>query len=320
MGSMILVLSISVCSAQSRPSPEKVIIDTDIGGDIDDAYAVALALESPEFKILGITTAWGDTTLRARLLTRLLKETGRGEIPVAAGIVKHRPGETDPLSQAAYAERTAPGQAYPDAVDFLLEQIRQHPGEITLIAIGPLTNVGAAIERDPTTFHKLKRVVIMGGSVYRGYNGSEYPVIPPPPAPEWNIVADPPAARKLFDSGVPLYVMPLDSTQIRLENFERCRIFQAGTALTDALTLLTFEWTGGQPGTPILFDVVAVAYAANPDLCPTKPMRLRVDDKGYTKVESGAPNVQVCLDSNRDSFLRFFMPRILGPVEAARKP
>src|SRR5271168_1647993 len=146
---------------------QKVIIDTDIGDDIDDALAVGLALSSPELKILGITSAWGDTALRARLLDRLLCETGRTDIPVAMGIGKHGPGQ-GAFSQARWAERE-PAKPHPNAVDFLLDQIKQHPGEITLIGIAPETNLGAALERDPATFKKLKRIVIMGGSIRRGY-------------------------------------------------------------------------------------------------------------------------------------------------------
>src|SRR5258708_20006764 len=84
---------------------EKIIIDTDIGGDIDDAFAVGLALQSPEFNILGISSAWGDTHLRARLLSRLLKEPGRTDIPVAMGIAKHPPGPLNTLTHAHYAQR-----------------------------------------------------------------------------------------------------------------------------------------------------------------------------------------------------------------------
>jgi hypothetical protein len=162
--------ALSGSTGQARSAVQKIIIDTDIGGDIDDAFAVALALQSPEFEILGITTAWGDTTLRARLLSRFLKETGRTDIPVAIGMVKHPPGGRDTLTQARYAEATPEGQIYPNASDFLLEQIRQYPGEITLIVIGPETNIAAAIDQDATTFRNLKRVIVMGGSVYRGYD------------------------------------------------------------------------------------------------------------------------------------------------------
>src|SRR5579864_61809 len=125
--------------AQSTPMKvdsevQKIIIDTDIGGDIDDAFAVGLALQSPEFRILGICSATGDTTLRARLISRMLKETGRTDIPVAVGIAKPDVKHDAGLSQAAYAEGGPTDRKYPGAVDFLLEQIRRQPGEITLIA------------------------------------------------------------------------------------------------------------------------------------------------------------------------------------------
>jgi purine nucleosidase len=311
------LLSISACAQTNAPAlrpaaTEEIIIDTDIGSDIDDAFAVGLALHSPEFKILGLTSAWGDTHLRARLLSRFLKETGRTDIPIAMGIVKHPPGKVDTLSQAAYAEGGPADVQYPNAVDFLLEQIRLHPGEITLISIGPETNLGAAIDRDSATFHKLKRVVLMGGSVYRGYSQFNYGKTRGP-EPEWNILCDIQAAQKVFTSGVPLYVMPLDSTQIKLQELERAEIFKAGTALSDALLVLYSQWSHGAAQTPTLFDAVAVAYAMHPELCPAQPMRLRVDDQGYTRVEAGAPNVHVCLRSNSDQFLEFFMPRILAP-------
>ena len=304
--------SVSAQTETSTPrqnTAEKIIIDTDIGSDIDDAFAVGLALHSPEFQILGISSAWGDTHLRARLLSRLLKETGRADIPVAVGIAKHPPGKVDTMSQAAYAEGGPAEQNYPNAVNFLLDQIQRHPGEITLIAIGPETNLGAAIDRDAATFRKLKRIVLMGGSVYRGYSQFNYGKTHGPD-PEWNILCDIQAAQKVFSSGVPLYVMPLDSTQIKLQELERAEIFKAGTPLTDALLVLYRQWSRGTTQTPTLFDAVVVAYASHPELCPTEPMRLRVDDQGYTRVESGAPNAQVCLRSSSDQFLEFFMPRI----------
>ena len=300
-------------SASRENKIEKIIIDTDIGNDIDDAFAVGLALHSPEFKILGISSAWGDTHLRARLLSRLLQETGRTDIPVAMGIPKYPKGP-DGFTQAAYAER-GPEQNYPKALDFLLEQLRRYPGEITLLAIGPETNLGAAIDRDPETFRKLKRIVLMGGSVYHGYSQFNYGNTKGP-EPEWNILCDIQAAKKVFTSGVPLYVMPLDSTQIKLQELERGEIFKAGTPLTDALLVLYTQWAHGTGLTPTLFDAVVVAYATHPELCPTQPMRLSVDDQGYTRLENGAPNAQVCLRSSSDQFLEFFMPRIVAPSMA----
>ncbi|AMP02617.1 nucleoside hydrolase [Collimonas pratensis] len=297
--------------AAPAAATEQVIVDTDIGDDIDDAFAVALLLNSPEFEILGFTTAWGDTGLRAQLLERLLRETGHGKIPVARGIATT---SMTPFTQARWAQRgSLPAQTAP-AADFLLQQIRLHPGQITLIALGPLTNIGAAIARDPATFRQLKRVVLMGGSVRVGYRKSEY-VASRPPDKEYNIAADTPAAQKLFSSGVPIVMMPLDSTQVRLDAVERNALFGHGSALTDALTLLYHQWTDSyQPwssDTPTLFDVVPVAYLADQRICPTTALRIAVDQEGYTREEAGAANAEVCLALDKPRFLDLFMQRLL---------
>jgi inosine-uridine nucleoside N-ribohydrolase len=283
------------------------ILDTDIGDDIDDAFALALALRSPELKILGITTAFGDTELRARLVDRYLRAVGRSDIPVAAGIPTPH---TNVFTQAEYA-RNEPERKHPDGVELILSQIRAHPGEITLIAIGPLVNVEAAIKRDTATFRQLKRVVLMGGSVYRGYDGRDGEHRPPDA--EWNINRDPAGLRALLASGVPVFMMPLDSTQIHLETTEREAIFAHGSPLTDQLTLLYHQWkagTVGHPDAPTLFDPVAVTYAIRPDLCPATPLRLEVDDKGFTRPVAGAPNAQVCLKSDEEGFLELLLGRL----------
>jgi len=314
-----ILLSAPASSAQSssnpaeKTSPEKVIIDSDIGDDIDDAFAVALALRSPELQILGITTTFGDTETRAKLLDRFLSEAGRPDIPVAAGAPTPPKGT---FTQRRYAESGHFAKpSHPDAVAFLLDQIRRNPGQITLLAIGPLMNVGAAIDKDPATFRKLKRVIIMGGSIKRGYGDMGFGP-PTPPEPEWNILNDIISAQKLFASGVPLFVMPLDATQLKLDEVKRAFLFSQGTPLTDALTLLYHQW--GQQ-TPTLFDPMTVAFLVNPALCPVLPMRIRVDDKGFTRPDPGPPNApnppnaQVCLESNPDAFFRFLLPRLAAP-------
>ena len=303
---LLFVAGTSFAQTSATPAAEKVIIDSDIGDDVDDAFALGLALRSPELQILGITTTFGDTELRAKLTDRFLGETGHPEIPVAAGPPTH---VTNQFTQRPYAEGGHfARQSHPGAVEFLLEQIRRYPGEITLIGIGPLVNAGAAIDRDPATFHKLKRVIIMGGSVKRGYGNVDYGT-PSPPQPEWNILNDISSAQKLFASGVPLYVMPLDSTQLKLDEVKRAFLFRQGTPITDALTILYHQW--GQQ-TPTLFDAMAVAYAIDPRLCPVEPMHIRVDEKGFTRAEPGAPNAQVCLESSSDQFFRFFLDRVAG--------
>jgi purine nucleosidase len=305
-------LALPVCYAQStQPSntahPEKIIIDTDIGDDIDDAFAVALALRSPELQILGITTTFGDTEVRARLLDRLLGEAGRPDIPVAIGTPD--PKIHTSLSQRVYAEGGHFAKAmHPPAVDFILQQIRRYPGEITLVAIGPLVNIGALIDKDPQGFRNIRRVVLMGGSIYKGYGDWGY--FPPRgPDSEWNIKNDPVSARKLLASGVPVFMMPLDSTQLKMDEIKRALVFQAGTPITDALTLLYHEW--GQE-TPTLFDAMTIAFIDDPKLCPVTPMRITVEDDGMTRPTSGAPNAQVCLDSSSEAFFRFYIPRVVG--------
>jgi len=309
---ILAILSASpVCSPQSTPSStEKVIIDTDIGDDIDDAFAVALALHSPELQILGITTTFGDTETRAKLLDRFLAEIGRPDIPIAAGVPTPPKGT---FTQRRYAESGHFAKpSHPEAVAFLLDQIRRNPGQITLIAIGPLMNVGGAIEKDPATFRKLKRIIMMGGSIKRGYGDLGYGP-PTPPQPEWNILNDIPSAQKLFAAGVPLFVMPVDSTQLKMDELKRAFLFSQGTPITDALTLLYHQW--GQE-TPTLFDPMTIAFLVNPTLCPVQPMHIRVDEKGFTRPDPGqpnAPNAQVCLDSNPDAFFRFLLPRLAAP-------
>ena len=119
----------STVAVKEHAKPQLVIIDTDIGDDIDDAFALAVALRSPELKILGITTEFGETELRARLVDRYLSAVGRTDIPVAAGISTPH---TNVFTQAAYARQERP-RRHPDAVAFLLSEIRAYPGQITLV-------------------------------------------------------------------------------------------------------------------------------------------------------------------------------------------
>lgn len=291
----------------------RIIIDTDIGDDVDDAFAVALAVQSPEVQIDGITTAWGDTALRARLVHRLLIEAGRTDIPVAEGIPTKSKG---PFTQARWAEAGPPLREHPQAVNFLLQEAAAHPGEVTLVAIGPLTNLGAAIDRDAATFRKLKRVVLMGASIRRRYNDLGY-APDRGPQPEYNIYSDVAAARKLFASGVPIFMMPLDSTQLKLDEVLRGILFSQGTPLTDALAVLYHEWN---QQTPTLFDVMAMAYVIDPKLCPTQPMHIEIANTGLTRETPGTPNASVCLSSNSDQFFHFLMPRLMrAPEKHARQ-
>jgi len=300
---LVLGLCLAAAASWAQGVREKVIIDTDIGDDVDDAFALALAVKSPELEVLGVTTTFGETEVRAQIVDRFLEAVGSAQIPVMAG----KPTGKTPMSQRRYAEEGHfTKRAHGDAADFILDQVRKNPGEITLIAIGPLMNVGAAIDRDAATFKKLKRVVIMGGSVRKGYGDYGYNEHFPP-IPEWNILNDVVSAQKLFAAGVPLYVMPLDSTQLKLDEVKRAFLFTRGTAVTDQLAILYHLWA---QETPTLFDPMTLAFVLKPELCPVTPLHIRVDEKGYTRDEPGTPNAQVCLSSNPEDFFQFYLRRV----------
>jgi inosine-uridine nucleoside N-ribohydrolase len=289
---------------------EKVIVDTDIGDDVDDAYALALALSSDRLQVVGVTTAWGDTDLRARLVERFLTETGHANITVAAGPKTGKAGAV--FTQAHWAEQF-PEQTkpWPNAIDFILQTVRENPGAITLISLAPLSTVGALIEKDPATFRKLKRVVMMGGSIRQGYGDLGYAKDRGPDA-EYNIKMDIPAAKDLFASGVPIEMMPLDSTQLKLDEVLRGILFGQKTPVTNALEELTQEWSAAQGNvTPTLYDAMPVAVVMDPKLCPVTPLRVQVDDAGFTRVVSGKPNAKVCLHSDADKFFHFYLPQVL---------
>ena len=282
-----------------RPRPTiPVIIDTDIGDDIDDAYAVALAVRSPELHIIGITSAFGDTALRAHVAARLLDTLKHPEIPIYIGVNSTRRFEN--FSQAEYARGDMHTLVMRDAIDFILETARHYPHQITLIALGPLDNVAAAIDRDPSAFQLLKRVVFMGGSIRRGYG------LKATPSAEWNIVNNIPAARKLFASGVSVSMMPLDATQVRLGSVRELILNQPDKLSVD-LTELTRE---SKRPDPVLYDPVALATVIDLKLCPTQPMHLDVDDTGLTLQTPGKPNVNVCLTSDGATFLKLLAERL----------
>lgn len=287
----------------------KLVIDTDIGDDWDDIFTLAVALASPEADLLGITTVAGDVGLRARLTRRFLALAGRDDVPVALGA----PTPTGaPFTHRRWAEGGPPlAPDEPDAVDFLLRIIAAHPGEVTLLAIGPLSNLGEALQRDAAAFGEVGRIVLMGGSVRRSYR--DMPWQPDRGASrEYNILTDIPAAQAVFAAGLPLVVAPLDATMAALDEIKRTQIFTRSTPICDALALTWLQWAAAGRSTPILFDTVALAYAIEPSLCQVERLNLVVDAEGYTRIGEGPPTADVLVDCDEGRFHRWAMPRLLG--------
>jgi len=284
---------------------QPVIFDTDIGTDIDDAYALVALIRRPELQVLGVTTVSGDAVARARLAAKLLSVAGgkAGSIPVYAGIS----GSTQYMKQVDWAHGfTSSSLHEAGGVEFMRRAINANPGAITIIAVGELTNVAALLEAEPGIGKKIRAISLMGGSIYRGYApGSK-------PEPEWNIKSNADAARTVFTSGVRLLVAPLDSTaDLKLTPEMRVRVFARGTPLNDALASLdqvwryTNHWKGDMP---TLFDVLAVDLVS-----PRKPYRLKalnieVAADGLTRpVEGGKTNAEVALDVDIPTFMNDFV-------------
>jgi len=301
-----------VADGPSDAPPQMVWVDTDIGDDIDDAFALGLILRSPELKGLGISTGFGDTETRARIVDHFLSAQWNPRI-AAIQVTAGRPTKTNNvMTQAAYGKHWT-SRKHEDAVTALLKQIRLHPGKLTLIAIGPLFNVGQAYDRDPALFRQLCRVVMMGGSINRGYDGPNGERRPADA--EWNINRDPHDAQKLFASGVPIYMLPLDSTQLHLEATERTTIFAEKSPLTNQLSQLYDLWVQNSAShwpTPTLFDPIAAAFTFRPDLCHTVEMHIEVDDQGFTRKTEGLPNAEACLKDDEDNLLLLIASRLEG--------
>ena len=306
----------------SDPTP--ILLDCDPGHD--DAIALLLALASPELDLLGVTTVAGNQTLEKTTANalRVLELVGRGDVDVAAGAERPLARE---LFIAAYVhgESGLDGPALPDprrspveqhAVDFLAERILGSSRPVTLVPVGPLTNIALLLARYPEVATNVERIVIMGGAIAEG-NVT--------PAAEFNIYVDPEAAWRVFRSGVPVTMIGLDVTHKALmmpSHVERLRA--SGTAGTFVAELHDFfveyhRKTYGTEGAPI-HDAVAVAQVLRPGIVETLHRHVDVDCesqlcRGRTVVDlwhrtNNDPNADVGVDIDGDAFLELLCERV----------
>lgn len=298
--------SLSVKTAEAQKKAIPIILDTDIGTDVDDAFALALILASPELDLRGVTTVGTDPQTRARIVCRFLAAVERNDIPIAAGAMPQPDEEIEKQGRYAKADGERglriPQPVKESAVDFLYQRLKANRGKLTLLAIGPLTNIARLLREHPDCKPWIRRIVMMAGSVRIGYKGKA------PPETEWNIRCDIPAAQAVFASGIPLVVAPLDATtMLKLEEGPRQRLFRAATPLTKQVQALYRFW-GAQ--TPTLFDPVAVALCFEERFCTMEEMRLEVDAKGQTREVKGKPNARVATAIRGDDFLKWYVDRV----------
>ncbi|MCV6593775.1 MAG: nucleoside hydrolase [Silicimonas sp.] len=266
-------------------TPRKIIIDTDPGQD--DAVALLLAFASPqELDVLGVTAVAGNVPLaltqkNARIVCEL---AGRKDVPVFAGCdrpmkhslvtAEHVHGKTG-LDGPQLADPVMPLQAQ-HAVDFIIETLRREaPGTVTLVPLGPLTNIAAAFTRAPDIVSNVQEIVLMGGAYFEVGNIT--------PAAEFNIYVDPEAAEIVFKSGIPLVVAPLDVTHKVLTTAPHIAGFRAmGTQVGDMVAAWTdfFERFDkekyGSEGAP-LHDPCTIAYLLQPDLFSGRQINVEIE-------------------------------------------
>ncbi|MBK4216972.1 nucleoside hydrolase [Paracoccus caeni] len=307
--------------------PQKIIIDTDPGQD--DAVAILLALASPELEILGLTAVAGNVPLALTEVNarKILELAGRTDIPVFAGCdaplqrklvtAEHVHGKTG-LDGIDLPAPSMPLQSQ-HAVDFIIDTLRREPdGTVTLVPIGPLTNIAAAFAKAPDIAARVARIVLMGGAYFEVGNIT--------PAAEFNIYVDPEAAAAVFASGTPITVLPLDATHQALTSRDWV---EGMRALPSRCGPAVASWTDfferfdrekyGSLGAP-LHDPCTIAWLIRPDLFEGREINAEIETQGeftlgmtvadWWRVSGRPANALFIRNLNRDGLFDLLSERI----------
>ncbi|MGQ9548640.1 MAG: nucleoside hydrolase [Roseiflexus sp.] len=298
----------------------RLILDTDIGTDVDDCLALALILTSPEFRLEGVTCVYGDVLLRSRMVRKLLNLRGSISTAVFSGVAQPLLGLRPVYWEGhegiglldANDHDLSPEPEH--AVDYLVRAVMSNPGQIHLAAIGPLTNIALALKREPHLAQTLAGLTIMGGAC-RGYDSLHIAYV------EHNIRCDPEAAHIVFSSGAPISLIPLDvtlQTRIRAADVEQIRA--VGTpfhaAVADQVALYPpFR----ARGFTYLHDPLAVATILAPDLVTWRALHVDVEMGGRLTAgmtlmrepsDTAPANARVALRVDAARFEEWFLSRV----------
>ena len=239
----------------------KIILDTDIGGDIDDVLALAFAMNCPELEILAVTTVNTDPPMRARIARKMLDRFDHSHVPVAPGEKDMFDGRATFCKDINAAVVLDPEDTVSDAsgVELIIETIRSHPGEVVLVGIGPFTNIAAGFKKAPNLSDDIDQLILMGGQV----NQAE---------PESNIQCDPAAASYVLNLPVRKTLLTLDATKDCPYTASQQRPLRESKDSRDGLVWDCIRaWQVGRCGgddnaVPVLHDAAAVALVFRPDL------------------------------------------------------
>jgi inosine-uridine nucleoside N-ribohydrolase len=280
-------------SAKKMP----VILDTDIGDDIDDTWALGMLLKSPEFDVKLVVGDQGKSTYRASLIAKILQHAGRTDVPVGVGLDANRQGG-GPQSEwvKGYDLKSYPGKVHEDGIGALVDVIMKSSLPVTLIAVGPVPNIAAALDREPRIATKA-RFVGMHGSVRLGYGGQKTV------SAEYNVRGDAVACQKVFTAPWDITITPLDTcglVQLTGERYRKVRDSKDPVAATiiENYRIWSKSRRGGDPqqsekASSTLFDTVAIYLGFSEALLKMENLGIRVTDDGYTRIDSAAKTMNV---------------------------
>jgi inosine-uridine nucleoside N-ribohydrolase len=303
----------------SQPIP--VILDTDIGDDIDDTWALVMLLRSPELDVKLVTSTSTHPENRARHAAKVLELAGRTDIPIAIGA--RIPGEEFKTDATViypwiedYAIKSYPGKIHEDGPRAVIDTIRQSSRPVTVIAIGPLSNLGEALKRDPS-ISQHSRFVGMHGSIYKGYADL------PTPIAETNVRLFTESCRDIFHSEWDRTITPLDTcgtvvvagddyTAIRQSRDPLIReLMKANDIFSRHVPWMKYD---SSECSSVLFDTVAVYLAYSEELVEMETLPLRIEDGGYTRIDArnGSPTRCALNWKDLEAFKKHLVSRLLS--------
>lgn len=319
--------TVAPAGVQAASKPIPVILDTDIGNDIDDTWALALLLKCPELDVRLVVGDYGNPEYRVSLIAKLLETAGRTDIPVGVGIEAVDPLITQREWLEGYDLSRYPGKVHRDGVGAIIDIIMNSPEPVTVIAIGPLPNLAEALRREPAIAERA-RFIGMHGSVRLGYWGRG------PVAAEYNVVQDALACQKVLSAPWDVTITPLDScglVQLRGEKYQK--LLKSRDPLVQAIMENYPIWLNGlakagrnvnteqyKTESSTLFDLVAIYLAFSEELLTMEDLSIRVTDDGFTRIDPAAKMMHVATGwKNMEAFEDFLVQRLLGPTVKASK-
>ena len=296
----------------TRRSP--VILDTDIGDDIDDTWALGLLLKSRELDLKLVVGDYGKTEYRAKLLAKFLEKSGRTDVAVGVGMKSGPDGEGGQSGWIKdYNLDRYLGKVHHDGVQAMIDTIMHSREPVTLICIGPTPNIAAALEREPAIARKVN-VYSMAGSVGLGYGGGKTI------AAEWNIKADVKSAQRFFAAPwKSMTITPLDTCGLVSLEGEQ---YQRMLSNSDPIAALVIEnyrlWSKSNNAdaklrSSTLYDTVAVYLAIRSDLCRMEKLHVKVNDDGFTVIDPTARPMMVATSwKDLNGYREFLVRRLTG--------